>query len=226
MSKRDSLRRFLTEFGIIVLGVLAALAVESAYQAWKNVQVEHAYMDELRKEANQNLNRIDAYVSETDSLFSKLEAVINAIEGGKSQDQEPAILNTLFRASWQSGLVTGGVTWSVYEDLISTGNIRLIRDPEVRNSLSQAYANQESIRQRVLHGNERIDSKLLSLLSGFYIPKSAGTQVGDYLDLQAVMRTENFRSELNREHHRFRYMLGYLVQLRPGFERLVEALKS
>ena len=225
MTERKPRGRFAAEFAVIVIGVLTALALESAREGWLDSRAERQYLLDLRDEAALNLERINAYVAESDSLTVELDSAIARIQSGRTAGREESILNTLLRASWQSGILTGGVSSAVFDDLTNTGNLRLISNVGVRLAAANTYAVVQSTSVRVIQANQRVESGMLRLLAGHHFPSDVDIiGAGAYMDFDSVVAEVGFSREVNREHHRIRYFNAYLRQLQPVFDDLVSTL--
>jgi hypothetical protein len=130
---------WLREFMTIVAGVMVALACDSLWDQWQDRQAEAAYLQQLHSDLSENAKRISAAIALETQQHEAASAAYNAVAQRQSitQDSAKAWLITR-RGVYYSDprLMTGTVT-----ELISTGDLRLLRNSAVRQAVA-AYATQ------------------------------------------------------------------------------------
>ena len=126
--------RLVGEFFLIVIGVLVALMVETALESRKDDSLSDEYIARIKndiaadKEAIEN--RIDFFSDVQD--FSNDVLVWSRTERAVDQD--------LLLASFYAAEIWPFITnVSTYDDLLSTGNIRLLEDIDLRMGLSSYH---------------------------------------------------------------------------------------
>jgi hypothetical protein len=136
MSTRLNWRFLLGEFFVIVRGVLVALWVDQIQAARSDAKLEGEYLESLRIDLDADLAQFDS----TDVWLRKQEAAaatVLALYAGETPavglDDLVAAVET---AGWQYVPV---ITRNTIDDLRSTGNLRLIRDPALRRSIAAYY---------------------------------------------------------------------------------------
>lgn len=135
------LRRLLAEFFIVALGVLAALAANNWNDARKERDFERAFLDGIATDMEQNIERLDAFIRAGEGNRESLLRVIGGIESGQSQWQTPddfvrdVVLSTYLGIPSLSSIT--------FDELRSTGSLRLIRDAGLKRRLSEYYASFE-----------------------------------------------------------------------------------
>jgi hypothetical protein len=136
MPTRLNWRFLLGEFFVIVLGVLVALWVDQIQAARSDANLEVEYLESLRIDLDADLAQFDS----TDVWLRKQEAAaatVLALYAGEPPavglDELVAAVET---AGWQYVPV---ITRNTIDDLRSTGNLRLIRDPALRRSIAAYY---------------------------------------------------------------------------------------
>ena len=156
----DGLRRALGELVIIVLGVLIALGVDSIWEQMRERSAEAAYLEALFVDALSDSLEYETVVGVLERAESATESML-AILGGGEVPGDPLLLSQqVFCASF---LPLPVINRTTLDDLLSTGNLNLLRDRELRSALLEYYgriatemqwsgehrANQDRYRQRL-----------------------------------------------------------------------------
>jgi hypothetical protein len=142
MSTRFNWHFLLGEFVVIVAGVLMALWVDQLREARVNAQLEVEYLESLVIDLDSDLAQFD----ETEAWMRRQEAaaatVLALYEGSPPTDNVADLVAAVETAGWQ---YAPSITRNTLEDLRSTGNLRLIRDPELRRAIAAYYRTVEEI---------------------------------------------------------------------------------
>lgn len=129
-----SARRWASEFIVIVAGVIVALGANAMWGDWQDRRAEHAYLDQLRGDLDENLVRLRDAMKLEDTQHAAAGAAYAAVVRGDniSKDSAAAWMVTR-RGVYYSDprLLTGTVT-----TLISTGDLKLIRNSSLRQSIA------------------------------------------------------------------------------------------
>ena len=136
---RWNAQRWISEFVVIATGVLAALGANSLWERWQERKTEQVYVEQLRSDMRANIERLQAAVTLETQQHQAAAAAYNAVARGQviSSDSAEAWLIAR-RGVYYSDprLLTGTVT-----ALISTGDLRLLRNPTLRQAVA-GYATQ------------------------------------------------------------------------------------
>ena len=137
-----NLRWLIAETLVIVLGVLIALGLDDAWIAREQRQLEISYLERLEQEFRSDL----AYIQEgfqpgVARKKAALEAVLPVIRGDQSLPED---LASFFMNISLGGILSASkrldfASDATFEDLRSTGNMRLIRDTELRREIVDYY---------------------------------------------------------------------------------------
>lgn len=192
---RSRVRWFAAEFAVVMVGVLAALAVQSLYQGRSDRAKETAYLNQLRSELDVAVNQLQR------ALVIQRESERAAVE------LQRAILMRA-RPS-EDSLATWAIDLNYYSDpsasigtaraLLTTGDILLLRDARIRGAVvdiveSTEYAeSQLQIWQRYfLDAIDRLDAVLsntrLIAGRGFTLRLDSLTASRDWLPAPNVRR--------------------------------------
>ena len=135
--------RFLTgEFFVIVVGVLVALWVDQLREARDNAELEVEYVESFVVDVEADLAQFD----EAERWMRRQEsaaATVLALYDGSPPTEDPDDLAwAVETAGWQ---FFPSITRNTIEDLRSTGNFRLIRDPALRRAIAAYYRTLEEV---------------------------------------------------------------------------------
>jgi hypothetical protein len=137
MSTGLNWRLLLGEFVVIVVGVLMALWVDQLREARNNAALEVEYLESLVTDLEADLAQFD----ETEAWMRRQEAAaatVLALYEGSPPTQDVAVLVAAVEtAGWQ---FSPSITRNTLDDLRSTGNLRLIRDRDLRRAIAAYYA--------------------------------------------------------------------------------------
>jgi hypothetical protein len=127
--------RALSELAIVVAGILIALAVNNWAQARRDQAVESRYLERLLADSNENVaalqERIDLHTHHAD-LLARFNS---SLTGGTARPTDAEISEVLCRWFIQPALRLRRET---YAELVSSGNLALLRDVQLRSLLEQA----------------------------------------------------------------------------------------
>jgi hypothetical protein len=142
MSTRLNWRFLLGEFFVIVVGVMVALWVDQIRAARADAKLEVEYLESLVIDLDADLVQFDS----TEAWMRRQEAaaatVLALYEGSPPTDDVADLVAAVETAGWQ---YFPSITRNTIDDLRSTGNFRLIRDPALRRAIASYYATVEGI---------------------------------------------------------------------------------
>jgi hypothetical protein len=133
---RTSVRWFAGEFIVVVSGVLAALAMQSWYQARQDRDAERVYVEQLQSDLDASMLMLRTAIAE-DSLRAAANAwLLDALHQSATTSPDSTEVWLRYRLGYYSDPrpVLGTVN-----TLIETGDIKLIRDAQLRSRIV-AYA--------------------------------------------------------------------------------------
>lgn len=142
ISARLNWRFLLGEFVVIVVGILIALWVDQLREAHVNAGLQVEYLESIVTDLDADLAQFD----ETEAWMRRGEAaaatVLALYEGSPPTENVADLVAAVETAGWQ---YFPSITRNTLEDLRSTGNLRLIRDPELRRAIADYYATVEEV---------------------------------------------------------------------------------
>jgi hypothetical protein len=217
MAQSRLFKRALAEFTAITVGVLVALAIDAAWSARGDRLLEKEYLEQVVQEVESNAFRVEFTIERADWARDNLDRASNILDVGLPEDSADVFVASLANAT--SFMAAPIVSGAVLQDLVSTGNLRLIRDGELRQAILSMDA---IVRGRVdltLRAEAEVESGLEPLISRFIPPhviwqEGAGTGLAVSVDRSPGAREmlgqaagqiagdPAFRRELNAEYRR------------------------
>ncbi len=141
-----TLQRAAAEFAIIVLGVLAAFAVDNWNQSRADAELESQYLVRLLAEVTADVEMLEL----TLRLAELKNNALRVVRGWRAETDEPKPLIDALRApSDNLGFNLPTLNTATIEDLTSTGRLSLIDDTDLRQALLVYYRSMNSVRQRL-----------------------------------------------------------------------------
>ena len=166
MSQQRPLRRLrslVSEFVVIVAGVLAALAVDQWKDAMDARQLESAYIQRLRAD----LEADTASFAEFERTFiaSKVGVLRDLLftDGVRRLSERPDLLADLSYSSFKALPPNRPAT---FDELESTGRLSLLRDLELRGAISAYYSGFEHISRVLAEPDGDYQMRLWRVLPG------------------------------------------------------------
>jgi hypothetical protein len=127
--------RLATEFAVIVLGVLVALALESYWEDRQERRLELEYLQRLVSDFHDDYLRIENARKATQVQHQHIENALEILDDGTRIS--PDDLLSVFMASRSVWSREIGAT---FQELFGTGQLRLVRNGELRNRLVDFYS--------------------------------------------------------------------------------------
>lgn len=144
------LRWLVGETLVIVIGVLIALALDGYWTDRHERSLEAEYLSRIRSDVKADIDYLEqGAVSRLGTKLRALNAIAPIVRG---QQPVPDDIETFLRNVALGGVFGASssywVTDTTFEDLKSTGNLRLIRDPGLRWRISRYYKLQSRAYER------------------------------------------------------------------------------
>lgn len=135
---------------IIVVGVLVALSVDDYWTGLQEQKLEKEYLQRLKIDIQADIDYADDFMA--NRMTRKLKALDTVAPIVRGRADLPEDMASFLFEVGMGGM--GGVsptpwtTSTTFEDLKGTGNLRLIRDTEMRRKLSDYYRSAEDFNSR------------------------------------------------------------------------------
>ena len=130
------------EFVVIVVGVLMALWVDQLREARVNAGLEIEYLESLLTDLEADLAQFDEAEAWMRRSEGNAAIVLALYEGSPPTDNLTDLVVAVETAGWQ---FVPSITRNTLDDLRSTGNLRLITDPNLRRAIAAYYRTVETV---------------------------------------------------------------------------------
>ena len=135
---RLSLKRGLAEFVIVVLGVGTALAAESWRSGLSDRQTERDYLTRLHAELVVGRPDIQNHHARQVRTIAAMEELL-ALEIDGSAVTEPELSVMILNTGSYEVTSYSNLHDQTYGEMLATGTLGLVRDPEVREAITKYY---------------------------------------------------------------------------------------
>jgi hypothetical protein len=143
MKINERFRRSVGELGIVVLGVMIALAADSWREDWLDARVEVKYLERLRDDVSAGLSAVRVERETYQSVMEAAAALTEGLEDNLRPVTDDYLVDNLVAAT-QMGFGRNEMASDVtYRELIASGQLNLIKNYEVRESVVAYYRNAE-----------------------------------------------------------------------------------
>ena len=161
---RDAIRKAMLEAAAIAIGVFVALLADNWNEDRKDRQIARQFLDGITLDLNLNTERIINLKIAAENLRGSLERVIHALRTGEDTWSSPeAFILDLVLCTY---LGTPTLSSVAFDELQSTGSMRLIEDSDFKRKLAKYYEDFES--QSQFHAEyRRKEAALEEALLGF-----------------------------------------------------------
>ena len=159
-------KRISIEAVAIVGSILLAFAIDAWWETRREVDLAQSYIARLQADIEVDLQAYEVTVAWSKAIDASSMYVLNVFRGADpSRDAYDLFAYHIFRASWA---LQGRASSATYDDLISTGNFRLL-SVQIRTEISDYYAMKKNyierrsrmLEEKALRGYWRVPSIVL-----------------------------------------------------------------
>ena len=201
----ERLRWLIGEVLVVIIGVLVALGIDQAWSDRVDRQLELEYLKSIRGAVQADMSHITNIRQE--SLIRKMEA-IDAI-GPVVRGFAPVPENFELFLSNVGMAASGGISpkyaisRGAFEELTSTGNIRLITDPDIRKAIVVYYITLGFENQRITARLTGYPEFVLGILPAELREDQDLAAIKSFNVDRAIaaIMSDRFETLLNREHN-------------------------
>ena len=150
MKRIEQLKRALAELGIVVLGVMIALAADSWREDWLESRVEASYLERLRADVSAGLSVLEIERETYKSVAKWTLALTDGLEENIQSADDDYLVTNLIEAT-QMGFGRNEMASDVtYRELVESGRLNLIQDHVIREKLVAYYRTNELLIQNLV----------------------------------------------------------------------------
>jgi len=131
-----SWRRVAIEFLIIVAGVMVALATDRWTASLDNRKREHKHLEQLQTDFRANLDIANWCAGYKNKLAQSASSVLAVIKGTEARESRGPFPVDVELAGWNHAPHYLAEAW---QDLLSTGDVRLLRSSTLRSEVARFY---------------------------------------------------------------------------------------
>jgi len=225
-------RRGLVEFVIIVIGVLVALGVDRWNSTGEERALEREYLERLYRDVQADTASLGSILA---GLEQKQESLLFLAEltaiAQRSVSDTAEFLAALSRST-SYGWIIRPLRTVTFEDLTTTGNLRLIRSAAVRAAAIEYYQNALHRANRVERRSTGYADLVYGLVPPGVLPQtglSSGTDTGEVVDVArvvSVLGTADLRRQLTAERNYAAFARDRLEITRNRAIELLEVLRA
>jgi hypothetical protein len=163
----------LLELALVVAGILIALAIDGWIDSRHDARLERQYLELLVRDLNRDLGTLDDVLRFEHAQVEAAALAYRALRAGVPRQDREAVARALNQLTARRTLRLARAT---YTDLLSTGNLRLIRNADLRDRLVRLYETDERAQTIRDRNNESfVDRLYLTFLldHGYVAPRPA-----------------------------------------------------
>ena len=136
------------EIILVVIGILLALQINTWNEARKSLQDEALYLSRLLSENRQDINSFSMAISELEKGNNTIENLSASL---KNSDIKDSLLVQYASDYFKFGSIFPifSSSSSTFEDLSSTGNLKVITNVALRDDIVQHYAKHKQVEERI-----------------------------------------------------------------------------
>ena len=148
------------EIVLVVIGILIALQINNWNEERKNVVSENQYYCLILDDLKMDYNKIQELIVASDDKVKVSKELLLELNSGKKDKN--FLLNKFLKAFRGEAFVSRNVT---FNDLVSSGNIRLLKDDKIKNSLIQLYSELENKLSHLKQNNQESSKQAFNLVN-------------------------------------------------------------
>jgi len=137
---RRSLRWFLAEFLVVVVGILVAMALNSWYQGRQDASNERDYLQRLSRDLQGTIDSLQEARAFEQKQFDDGIFASRALAASTHPSNAEAVATALSHLAERRTLLLRNTT---YLDMLNTGNLRLVHDTKLRDRIAGFYQDTE-----------------------------------------------------------------------------------
>lgn len=211
------------EIILVVIGILIALSINNWNQGRINHNTEIKYLKNIQKELLSHTSLNQSLVS--NRMAKKVDGLKLAKQFCEHQSAVSDTLDFLNAVSF-GGVFSGGYLFgnrNLYDDLISTGNLQLIKNDSLKNAITSYYAYMENIKERATVHSSRFSS-FMSELRPFDATNPEFISTYDQAEMMQAFQTPEFRKLVDLELSYAYKIRDYIDGQRSRSERVLKLI--
>jgi len=148
------------EIMLVVIGILIALSINEWNDQRKNAEAERTYYCRILEDFELDKQRIDELKDESNYRIGISQKILLDLDSGTEEKYD--IINQFILATRSEIYEPRNVA---FKDLISSGNLKLINDITIKNSLIQYYSELENKQFQLKQNRDEITKKVFEFVN-------------------------------------------------------------
>ena len=155
--------RWASEFAVLIIGVLIALAMENWWSERENAKLASGYILDLYAESERNIEQLQDLIEISLLKRSSLEVANRLLEEKLNPEDSYDLIQNLLQGS---GIpVVMPINNAVFVDLQSSGRLNLIESDDLRRTIIEVYSAMDAMNERRRRWDEATKPELHALIS-------------------------------------------------------------
>jgi len=195
------------EIVLVVIGIVIALQINNWNEERKNSLLKDTYLEALIIDVKRDIKNLEYWNMLNDDAESEGLYMLDFIEGRTLEIDSTRLVMSFLKCQYKPGI---SLSFSTYNDLINSGNIKVFKDIELKKSLDEYYA-QDNWRLKL---DERITKTI------WYDYRDKITEFVDPTIFKNMYQTENFSDDTNAKNELLNYKIEWkLIKNNAGLLR-------
>ncbi|MBT8186202.1 MAG: hypothetical protein HKP24_02290 [Croceitalea sp.] len=141
------------EIILVVIGILIALQINNWNENRKSAKQENLYLKRLLSENREDINTFSGNISDLEKGIETIEGLSRALNANETSERELITAANDFFGYGSIYPIFSSST-STFDDLSSTGNLKDIRNADLRDELVKHYAKHKQVAEWIRIGTE------------------------------------------------------------------------
>jgi|CXWL01.1.fsa_nt_gi hypothetical protein len=125
------------DFVIVVLGVFIGIQVANWNQARADAQLGRFYLERIAEDVRGDARRLEVSIRSWEEEAEESEAIVRFLrDGDRARRSEWDMFELIY---YRAGWAAFAADRTTYAELVSTGQVRLINDPDLRREIGGYY---------------------------------------------------------------------------------------
>lgn len=214
------------EFFIVLLGILVAFQLQRWAENVKLGEKETYYINSLKNELNNEMMRVESMKVQYSMHYSRLQTAVDSIWNSNATLTDTHRIKITISEVPNLPLLTQSRT--SYDDLINSGQLSIIQEPELRRLLSEHFSENERMWGSINRSIERYHDKLNDLLYSEYLDPREKIRFSEFADSETIDEPLDYQRMRNDEQLKQTVLEGmvYIVRYLEMMDRYKVSLEK
>lgn len=210
---------------LVVIGILIALSINNWNDKKKNTASEFLYYNRILEDFELDKKLIEQLAEKADERISVSKAILLDLYSGTKDKNY--LLNQFLSAIRGDVYVPRNVT---YKDLISSGNLKLLNDVSIKNSLIQYYSELENIQYQLTQNRDEKTKNIFEMINSSI---SFGMQEFDYVNallgpevMQILPQDDWIKDKNSESYKKFQLVMLFNIAMADREKQLLSVINS